>query len=91
MVGMMYSLSCTVSGAERLTDANITYHWFKDDVTVSNIVMELSFIPLTYSDAGGYTCEVNVTSTFINNPITIHSANSVDITFTRMLLIQSML
>ena len=86
VVGMMYSLICSVSGAERLTDANITYHWSKDGTLVSyDVTTELPFTPLTYSDAGSYTCEVTVLSDFIKNPITIHNANSLDITFICML------
>ena len=86
-VGAMYSLTCTVIGAERLTGSTITYQWFKNDVMVSSEIMKtLSFTSLSFSDAGGYTCEATVTSTLLMAPITNTSDSSVDITLTCKLL-----
>ena len=63
MAGAMYYLICAVTGAESLIGSNITYQWFKDGSLVSGQTMDsLSFTSLTFSDAGGYTCEVTVVS-----------------------------
>ena len=77
----MYSLTCTVTGAERLTGSTITYQWFKDGVVVSDQTMEtLSFTPLTFSDAGGYTCEATIMSSLLSGPITTTRSSPVDVT-----------
>ena len=87
-----YSLTCTVTGAERLTGSTITYQWFKDGVVVSGQTMEtLSFTPLTFSDAGGYTCEATVMSSLLSDPITSTSSSSVDITLTCKPMLQHLL
>ena len=83
MAGSMYSLNCTVTGAERLTDPNITYQWFKNGVMVSGQTMEtFSFTPLSFSDAGRYTCQATVMSSLLSGPIATNSSNSVDATLT---------
>ena len=70
MVGSMYSLTCIVTGAERLTDSTIAYQWFKDGETVTEETSEtLSFTSLTLSDAGSYTCQATVTSSLLSAPI----------------------
>ena len=82
MVGSMYSLTCTVSGAEGLTDSMMTYQWLKDGVEVSGQTMimdTLSFSPLASSDAGSYTCQATVTSSLLRDSITTAPSNSVDI------------
>ena len=80
-VGAMYSLTCTVTGAERLTGSTITYQWFKDGVMVSDQTMEtLSFTSLTFSDAGGCTCEATIMSSLLSGPITTSRTTSLDIT-----------
>ena len=80
-VGAMYSLTCAVTGAERLTGSTITYQWFKDGVMVSGQAMEtLSFTSLTFSDAGGYTCEATVMSSLLSGPITTTRSSPVGIT-----------
>ena len=58
----MFSLTCTVTGAERLTDSVITYQWFKDGEVVSGQTMET----LSFSDAGSYTCQATVMSSLLN-------------------------
>ena len=82
-VGAMYSLTCAVTGAERLTGSTITYQWFKDGVMVSDQTMEiLFFASLTFSDAGGYTCEATVMSSLLSDPITSPRSSPVDIILT---------
>ena len=83
MVGSMYSLTCTVTGAEGLTDAMVTYQWLKNSAVVSGQTMAtLSFSPLTFSDAGSYTCRATVTSSLLSDPITTASANSLSVRLT---------
>ena len=83
----MYSLICTVTGAERLTGAGamVTYQWLKDGVEVSGQTMimdTLSFSPLISSDAGSYTCQATVTSSLLSDPITTASSNPESIQLT---------
>lgn len=76
MVGSAYSLNCTVSGVDRLTDANITYLWWKDRSPVFNQTAEImSFSSLTISDAGQYECKATITSHFISASITVLSSH----------------
>ena len=76
----MYSLTCTVSGAERLTSAMVTYQWLKDGAVVSDQTMAtLSFSPLTFSDAGSYSCWGTVTSSLLSVPISQNSTNATSI------------
>ena len=81
----MYSLTCTITGAERLTDvgAMVTYQWLKNGAVVSDqTVATLSFSPLTFSDAGSYTCHATVTSSLLSDPINTASSNSVGVRLT---------
>ena len=79
----MYSLTCTVTGAESLTDAMVTYQWLKNGAVISNQTMAtLFFSPLAISDAGSYTCQVTVTSSLLSEPITTNINNSIDVTLT---------
>ena len=91
-VGAMYSLTCTVTGAERFTGSTITYQWFKYGMVVSDQTMEtLSFTPLTFSDAGGYTCEATVMSSLLSGLITTTRSSPVDVTLTCESLIQHLM
>jgi hypothetical protein len=78
MVGSMYSLTCIVTGAERLTDSTIDYQWLKDGETVTEETNKtLSFTVLTLSDTGSYTCQATVISSLLSAPI-----NSTSTAFT---------
>ena len=80
MAGSMHSLTCTVSGAEKLSDATTTYQWFKNGVMVSGQTMEtLSFSPLTFSGAGSYTCQATVMSSLLSTAITTSRADPASI------------
>ena len=90
MVGSMYSLTCTVTGAEGLTDAGamVTYLWRKNGAVVSDQIMAtLSFSPLSFSDAGNYTCQVTVTSSLLSDPVITAPSNSESVRLTCMSLI----
>ena len=81
--GSVYFLTCIVTGAERLTDAMVTYQWLKDGNIISDQRMRnLSFSSLAISDAGSYTCQATVTSNLLSAPITIN--HSTEIVFTCM-------
>ena len=85
MVGSMYSLNCTVTGAERLIDAGamVTYRWLKNGAVISGQTMAtLSFSSLTFSDAGSYTCQATVTSSLLSVPITTPMSNSESVHLT---------
>ena len=80
VVGSMYSLTCTVTGAEGLTDAMVTYQWCKNGAVVSGQIMAtLSFSSLSSSNAGSYTCEATVTSSLLSGPITTAPSNSLSV------------
>ena len=75
VVGSMYSLTCIVTGAERLTDSTIFYQWFKDGAMVAEQTTKtLSFTFLTLSNAGSYTCQATIMSSFLSAPITSTSS-----------------
>ena len=79
MVGQMGTLTCVVSGAERL-NPTIAYQWTRNDGstqtqvgTHSNV---LSFSAVRLSAAGDYTCSATVGSTLLNNDITASTGNA---------------
>ena len=57
VTGQDYSLECNVVGAN-----NFTREWKKNDVVLPQVLQNpvLRFTPFNLSDAGQYTCEVNV-------------------------------
>ena len=71
---------CTVSGAENL-NPSITYQWTKNNGTQTQIQVGtyqvLSFSPLRLSDAGRYTCQATVRSSYLNNNITVTDSQNV--------------
>ena len=78
-VGESYSLTCTVTGADRL-NPTITYQWFKDNTVVSGETQStLSFSSLSLSDAEQYRCDVTVSSTLLSGSISKMS-NTQDLT-----------
>ena len=76
VAGSAYSLNCTVSGAEKLIDSNITYQWFKDGEVVPGETTEtLTSTLLSLSDAGEYFCLAYVTSSLLDGQtITVKSS-----------------
>ena len=75
-----YSLTCDVSGAHNL-NPSITYQWTKNNGSQTQIQVGadnvLSFSPLRLSDAGRYTCQATVRSSYLNNNITVMSSQDV--------------
>ena len=72
VAGQQYSLTCDVSGAERL-HPNITYQWIKNNsdaqMQVGNDSKSLFFSSLTLSDAGVYSCQISIQSPYISKEI----------------------
>ena len=69
--GQSNTLTCNVSGDEDL-NLTITYQWTKNNGTQTHVGTNsntLSFFFLRLSDAGQYTCQVNVTSPYLHNVI----------------------
>ena len=67
-------------GAEKLVDAVVAYCWVKDgNATLNQTTNIISFTFLTVFDAGQYVCQATITSSFINEPITIFSTKPLDI------------
>ena len=80
-----YSLKCGVTGAENL-NPSITYQWTKNNGTHDQIIPGnranpevLSFSPLKTSNGGRYTCQVTISSFFLNNDITIMDSQNVTV------------
>ena len=66
------TLTCTVSGHEKLANPIITYMWSKDDdilIPDSANNNTLFFLSLRLLDAAEYKCAVTVTSDYLNNEI----------------------
>ena len=68
---MMLTLTCNVDGADMITNPTITYQWFRDGMVVSDQTQQTwSFSSLAYTDAGQYSCAVNISSTILPSTIT---------------------
>ena len=70
-VGQSYSLSCSVSGADSL-NATIIYRWYNESSNPRSQVGTTStytFNPLRSYHAGQYTCEVTITTPFLDGDL----------------------
>ena len=81
-----YSIRCNVEGIAEISISSITYQWTKNNGTHDQIIPGnranpevLSFSPLKASNAGRYTCQVTISSFFLNNDITIVDSRNVTI------------
>ena len=75
------SLVCDVSGAENL-NPTITYQWTKNNgtqVQLETTSETLSFFHLKLSDAGRYTCQATVRSSYLSRDITMMDSYDVRI------------
>ena len=83
-IGENFNLICKVLGAGTL-HPNTIYRWIKnstDDIINTQIINSFStlfFRPLNYSDAGLYTCLVEINSTYLNRVITFNDSRNVSI------------
>ena len=67
-VGMSYTLTCTVSGADNLGGADIAWTG-PSGVTGSGTSLQLPLGTLDLNDAGQYTCRATVTSNLLNSDL----------------------
>ena len=82
-LGENFNLTCTIVGAEDLHPVT-TYHWTKNgDTNIQAIKLNgssiLSFHPLNYSDAGLYTCQVGINSTYLIKNLTVDDSRNITI------------
>ena len=80
VVGQPYTLTCTVSGDEKL-NSDITYHWTQNNGTEMGLEAnsaDLSFSSLSLSNSGNYFCMSIVSSIYLNDVI-ISVSNIFDI------------
>ena len=69
MAGMPLTLTCDVGGAEMITPTK-TYQWSRNGMVVSDQRQRtLSFTFLAYSDAGQYSCAVDISSSLLSSSI----------------------
>ena len=74
--GQSYTLTCSVSGANNFNPA---YQWRKDSSTIDGETEPiLSFTSLMLVDAGEYTCQVTVSSSYLNEDIIV--SNTLNVT-----------
>jgi hypothetical protein len=80
MVGQDYTLTCEVSGAERLSPI-ITYNWTRNNLAVLDSNSKtLHLSPLLLSHAGSYACNVTVNSTLLSSSISASSYENQNVT-----------
>ena len=80
MVGQNYTLTCEVSGAERLSPM-IAYQWTRNNQGVSdNNLKTLNLSPLRFSHAGSYACNVTVSSALLSSNISASSYENRNVT-----------
>ena len=78
-LGQSYTLTCGVTGADDLNADPIAYKWTKSNGTQTQVGADrvLSFSSLRLSDAGRYTCQATVSSTYLNNDITMMGTQDI--------------
>ena len=75
IVEHMYTLNCSVYEYEKLANPTISYQWIKNNgiqTQVGNNPNTLVFSSLKLSDAGKYTCKVDIQSSYLSNGISIN-------------------
>ena len=79
VVGMSYTLTCTVSGADNL-EATISIGFTgPSTATGSGTSLQLPLDPLDLNDAGDYTCTATVSSGLLTNNIMLTDTEAVNI------------
>ena len=73
-VGESYSLTCTVTGADRL-NPTITYQWFKDNTVVSGETQSTLSLSSLGLSVGQYRCDVVVGSIRLSQVLTSQSSD----------------
>ena len=74
VVDAVLTLTCNVIGADMITNPTTTYLWSRNGTVVSDQTQRTwSFSSLAYSDAGQYSCAVNVSSAILPSTISVVS------------------
>ena len=72
VAGQQYFITCNISGVKVL-DPSITYRWIKNNgsthMQTGNDSKSLFFSILKLSDAGEYSCQINIHSLYIGEDI----------------------
>jgi hypothetical protein len=70
MVNVALTLTCNVDGADMITNPTTTYQWSRNGMVVPDQTQSTwSFSSLAYSDAGQYSCTVDISSTILPSTI----------------------
>ena len=70
MVDAALILACNVVGADMITNPTIIYQWSRNGMVVTDQTQRTwSFSSLAYSDAGQYSCAVDISSTILPSTI----------------------
>ena len=73
--GMMLTLTCSVIGDEMITDPTTVYEWSRNGMAVSDQTQQTwLFSSLVHSDAGQYSCAVDISSSILPSTISAMSA-----------------
>ena len=81
VVGQPYTLTCTVSGDEKL-DSDVTYHWTKINGRETELEAnstDLSFSSLSLSNSGNYSCMSVVSSMYLNEAIIVSNLSDIQL------------
>ena len=74
IVDAALTLTCNVVGAGMITNPTTTYQWARNGMVVPDQVeLTWSLSPLAYSDAGQYSCAVDISSTILPSSISAES------------------
>ena len=80
IIGENYTLLSNVDGIQNLDAVIAHYHWTKPDSSNIRIGSSTLILPsLRLSDAGLYTCEINITSTYLHGNFMIVGTHPVNI------------
>ena len=78
----MFTLNCSVFGYENLANPTISYQWIKNNGTQTQVwgnSNALIFSSLKLSDAGEYTCKVDIQSSYLSNGISFNETFVVEL------------
>ena len=79
--GIQYTLTCTVSGHERVMDMTVTYQWLKDSsIMQGQTDSTLTFNPLNRDDGGAYTCRATISSSLLTDDIVEDGSTTFQVT-----------
>ena len=83
--GLSYQLTCSVSGDEQLRPDNmynVMYMWTKNSSEQIGMNSDLSLSPLLLSNAANYTCQVTISSMYLEGTIVAMNINPFSVRIT---------